>query len=94
VAAHSEGGGVEVDGGSTTMTTCGSWTTAHALRPGSRQRCALVPGMRQQRALGLGSRMTGGGGGTMVSRVTEERERARVQKFAKCGGERVQGVKF
>jgi hypothetical protein len=34
--------------------------------------------------LGLGSR-TAGGGGTTVSRVTEERERAWDQKIAKCG---------
>jgi hypothetical protein len=33
--------------------------------------------MRQWHALGLGSRMAGGGGSVMFSRVTAERERAR-----------------
>jgi hypothetical protein len=33
--------------------------------------------------------LTAGSGGTMVSRVTEEQERARGQKITKCGeGER------
>jgi hypothetical protein len=57
----------------------------HASRPRSRQRCALVPGMRRRHAPGPRSRTTGGGGGTTVSRVPEERERVRVQKFDMCG---------
>jgi hypothetical protein len=39
------------------------------------------------------SRRIGGGSGTVVSRVTTERERARGQKFAKCG-ERERGPKI
>jgi hypothetical protein len=35
--------------------------------------------------------MVGGGGGAMVSRATEERERAQEQKNAKCG-ERERGA--
>jgi hypothetical protein len=54
------------------------------VRPGSRWQHALKPGMRQQCALGLGSRMAGSGS-MMVSRATEERERARGQKIVKCG---------
>jgi hypothetical protein len=41
--------------------------------------------MRWRRALGLGLRTTGGGGGAAVSKAIAERERARGQKFAKCG---------
>jgi hypothetical protein len=41
--------------------------------------------MRRRCAPRLGSRMVGGGGGVMVSRVTAERERARGRKFDKCG---------
>jgi hypothetical protein len=41
--------------------------------------------MRWRRALGLGLRTTGGGGGAVVSKAIAERERARGQKFAKCG---------
>jgi hypothetical protein len=41
--------------------------------------------MRRQRALGPGSRTAGGGGCVTVSRSTEQRERARGQKIAKCG---------
>jgi hypothetical protein len=41
--------------------------------------------MRWWHALGLGLRTIGGGGGAAVSKVIEERERARGQKFAKCG---------
>jgi hypothetical protein len=40
--------------------------------------------MRQWRAPGPGLR-TAGSGGTIVSRATEERERARGQKIAKYG---------
>jgi hypothetical protein len=46
---------------------------------------------RRRCALGLGSRTAGGGGGTMVARVTVERERVWGQKFAKCG-ERERGA--
>jgi hypothetical protein len=34
---------------------------------------------------GPGSRTASGGGDMMISRATEERERARGQKIAKCG---------
>jgi hypothetical protein len=67
-AAHSEGGGVEVDGGSTTMTKSSAWTACgrgrwwHAPRPRS----------RWWHALGPGSRTTGDGGGVTVSRAIEE----------------------
>jgi hypothetical protein len=40
--------------------------------------------MRQQCALGLGSRMAGSGS-MMVSRAKAEREGARGQKIVKCG---------
>jgi hypothetical protein len=46
--------------------------------------------MKRQCALGPGLRTTGGGG-TAVSRATEDRERARGLKFAKCG-ERERGA--
>jgi hypothetical protein len=40
--------------------------------------------MRQQRDLGLGSRMAGGGGGVTISRAIAEREIAWRQKNSKC----------
>jgi hypothetical protein len=52
---------------------------------GMRQWCAPGQGPRRQRALGLGLRVADGGGSTMVSRATEEREGAWVRKIAKCG---------
>jgi hypothetical protein len=76
----SEGGRVEVDGG-------GAWTAwwrgwrRHALRPGSRRR----------RAPGSGMRTTDGGGSAMVSRLTEEWERAHGLKFY-CAGPNVRGA--
>jgi hypothetical protein len=54
------------------------------MRLGSRQRRAQRPMMRQWCAPSPRSKMVGGGGMT-VSRATEKRERARGQKFAKCG---------
>jgi hypothetical protein len=41
--------------------------------------------MRQWRAPGPGLRTGGGGGGVMVPRATEERERMLGRKIAKCG---------
>jgi hypothetical protein len=68
VVAHSEGGRVEVD--------CDIMTMIKSLRkrtvPGSRWWRALGPGTMRRRALGMGSRTAGGGGGAMVSRATTE----------------------
>jgi hypothetical protein len=41
--------------------------------------------MRRWHAPGPGSRATGGGSGVAVSKKTAQRERARGQKYAKCG---------
>jgi hypothetical protein len=81
-AARSEGGGVEVDGGGAIMIKSGTrmaWGRGRlqrALSLGSRRRCAPGPGTKWWRAPGSRSRMTCGGSGATVSRVTEEQERA------------------
>jgi hypothetical protein len=75
--ARSEGGRVEVDSNNVTMTkSLRKRTAGHALRPGSRWWCAPGPETRRRRAPGPGSRTTGGGDVTVVSRVITERERA------------------
>jgi hypothetical protein len=50
--------------------------------------------MRQWRAPRPGLRTVGGSSDVTVSRVTVERERARGQKFAKCGERESVGLKF
>jgi hypothetical protein len=51
------------------------------MRLGSRRRRAPGLGVRRRCTLGLGSRTIRGTDGTMVSRVTKERERAQGQKL-------------
>jgi hypothetical protein len=89
--AHSEGGGLKINGGDVTTTKSGTRTAwgrgwqRHTLRLGLRQRRAPGPRMRRRHALGPGLRTAGGGGGVTVSRATEEQESARGWKIAKCG---------
>jgi hypothetical protein len=74
VAACSEGGGGEVDGGSMTMTKSLRKRTAMTRSEGGVE--AACSGGKTTTCSGAGSSTTGGGGGATVSRVTVERERA------------------
>jgi hypothetical protein len=65
-AVRSKGGEVEVDGGGALRGRRGG---------GRRQWRVLGMGTRRRHALGPGSRTVDGGGTTMVSRATKERER-------------------
>jgi hypothetical protein len=80
VAAHSEGGGVEVNSGNAIMSKSLRERTAVAHSEAGVEVAACSGARaRRQRALGPGSRTTGGGGGggVTVSRATAERESVR-----------------
>jgi hypothetical protein len=86
VAVRSEGGGVEVDGGSATMIkSLRKRTTVACFEVGVE---AVASCRAEDGAVvcsELGSRTVGGGGGAVVSMAIADRERARGRKFSKCG---------
>jgi hypothetical protein len=80
------GGGVEVDGDSTTMTkSLRKRTTVAHSETGVKAVACSGAGDEAGHALGPGSRMAGGSSGAAVSTVIAERERACGQEFVKCG---------